>query len=805
MFPKISNYLEMRFGSTQNGIEFLQFAGWLLCIGITLPVMTSVLISPVIALIVVLLFVLGIVWLVIMWKRGLSISLSPIDTGMFAVLFAVIVTTYFSIDPSRGMRMVWRWSALILLFYIMLTLFRSGILFYPFVKALLVVTAAFVFFGYFDLFVWLYNWYSVREWPLMFPSRIYRVVGLFDDPVPFGELLGMTLVLAIILFAEFKQYRSFVLRVWLVATTFLLIITQARGAWTGVFVSLSLYALSKAWDRSIRQSFSWKIWGVVFSLIIGGVVTLFLLLSVLRPATFAVDNSLSIRLGLWDIAFDIWRQHFWTGGGPNSFPTFELMVVPIPYEHIWRTAHNFYINVAAEMGLVGLTAVFILMAQIIWLWWRRWHPWNPWTAVFFTPLIAFAVYMQFDTPWLQVMVLSAVFLAGFVATLTPEYGEDKRSFIFAYLPYFWIFVWICLVGSGITGWKIIRQYENVVINVINGDWEAASNASHTGQALTPYADSLFLFTSGFNDGVLASEDNSYLASAIENQEQLITLEPGWSAHYANLAGLYRQAGRDIEAIETMKQAISRTPDIPLYYLNLGLWYEEDGDIETAVSIYRQLYELPHTWHDAPFWSTPIAMQAVTQNADDVGVSQDFIGYNMLKLGQTDEALESVQNAIIQRQSPNNYLGLGIAQLYAGDVEHAAESFTKADALLSVGVYKDVVGLWQATLPTAPDEALPSAIAELQHYYSINEMQKFTGAYTLYTRSMFEREPVPYELLPQLSCFTFSTTTGLHMQLLQKWYLSQGDMINADFIQQFLSGDGVRSCMPFPSSDNKKIR
>lgn len=76
------------------------------------------------------------------------------------------------------------------------------------------------------------------------------------------------------------------------------------------------------------------------------------------------------RLAHWQTALSMFRYNFWAGAGfgcyePN-YPDFALINWPIALGH----AHNYYLNLLAEIGLVGLTAYLALWAVIFWQTWR---------------------------------------------------------------------------------------------------------------------------------------------------------------------------------------------------------------------------------------------------------------------------------------------------------------------------------------------------------------------------------------------------------------------------------------------------
>jgi O-antigen ligase len=72
------------------------------------------------------------------------------------------------------------------------------------------------------------------------------------------------------------------------------------------------------------------------------------------------------RLAHWQTAGEMIRYHPWTGVGFSNYepayPQYALISWPIPLGH----AHNYYLNVGAELGLPGLLAYLLLWGAILW-------------------------------------------------------------------------------------------------------------------------------------------------------------------------------------------------------------------------------------------------------------------------------------------------------------------------------------------------------------------------------------------------------------------------------------------------------
>jgi O-antigen ligase len=86
----------------------------------------------------------------------------------------------------------------------------------------------------------------------------------------------------------------------------------------------------------------------------------------INDANYAVIE----RQAHWQAALEMWRYNFWTGVGLGcyepAYRDFGLINWRIPLGH----AHNYYLNIAAETGLIGLVAYLILWGTVFWQTWR---------------------------------------------------------------------------------------------------------------------------------------------------------------------------------------------------------------------------------------------------------------------------------------------------------------------------------------------------------------------------------------------------------------------------------------------------
>jgi len=220
-------------------------------------------------------------------------------------------------------------------------------------------------------------------------ERVYRAYGSFEQPNPYAGYIGLIWpVVAGLLVAPISnlQAPSSKLRLasclLLLASCLLLVaalvFSWSRGAWLGALAAAA--AMAAALPR--------RMW-----LGIGGVAlaiaallsanTIGLLPSAIRARLTDFTQQAQVydvrgvgindanyavleRLAHWQAAGEMIRYHLWTGVGFSNYepvyPQYALMNWPIALGH----AHNYYLNVAAELGAPGLMAYLFLWGAIFW-------------------------------------------------------------------------------------------------------------------------------------------------------------------------------------------------------------------------------------------------------------------------------------------------------------------------------------------------------------------------------------------------------------------------------------------------------
>jgi O-antigen ligase len=154
--------------------------------------------------------------------------------------------------------------------------------------------------------------------------------------------------------------------------------SASRGAWLASAAAFVVVNVAQSRKRAALLT------AVIFVVLLAGLVSGFQLvpegimrrLTSFLPFIGAGDvrsievtdaNYASLeRLAFWEAALDMWREHPWLGIGFGNYqaiyPRFSLPKWSMALGH----AHNYYLNIAAETGLVGLLAYLALWVTAIW-------------------------------------------------------------------------------------------------------------------------------------------------------------------------------------------------------------------------------------------------------------------------------------------------------------------------------------------------------------------------------------------------------------------------------------------------------
>jgi O-antigen ligase len=235
---------------------------------------------------------------------------------------------------------------------------------------------------------------------LLVEGRYFRAFGTFGQPNPFGGFMGFVLPLSVMVALGYlaRLWRTWHLwagRLWLcvflaifysVCSVILLVgvvASWSRGAWLGLIGALSVVVVFLPRDRLRGLVLLVSVAGLSILLWVGGLIPSALiervngstaeLLSFRDVRGVDIDSrnyAVIERLAHWQAALNMARDRFLFGVGFGNYEvaygTYRLFNWLEPLGH----AHNYYFNLLAETGVVGLLAYGKVLLSVFFVAWR---------------------------------------------------------------------------------------------------------------------------------------------------------------------------------------------------------------------------------------------------------------------------------------------------------------------------------------------------------------------------------------------------------------------------------------------------
>jgi O-antigen ligase len=273
-------------------------------------------------------------------------------------------------------------------------------------------------------------------------GRFMRASGTFEQPNPYAGYLGLTLPLAIgLIIASIVPMRQRLSTKWLIWASgsgalmaLAVAMSWSRGAWLGLAASIGVMIVAVA-ARSGRAAMLGVLSILVLAyLMAAGGFSLLPPSIVQRFSDFApylgvvdvrgvevTDANFAVleRMAHWQSAIGMWVDNPWLGVGIGNYevlyPDYALPLWPNALGH----AHNYYLNIGAEAGLVGLISYLILWGVALLHSWRATRrrsnlAWGVALGVLGV-IVHLSVHNFFDNLYVHGMYLLAATMLGMIA------------------------------------------------------------------------------------------------------------------------------------------------------------------------------------------------------------------------------------------------------------------------------------------------------------------------------------------------------------------------------------------------------
>ena len=498
--------------------------------------------------------------------------------------------------------------------------------------------------------------------------QLSRVFGTFGNPIFFAAFLIATIpvVLGLLL-----QTGSFLLRaslfVCLIVGSSALFCTGTRAAFLSLPASLFVFCLALEKVRGWRWALSvwrgkWKILSFML-VIVAAHITLVTTSGAYRNFSNAAKAEIEASRAtstqqthtlIWKDVFRMWKAHPWFGTGYGTFhvefPQYaseELKKVFPPTQRIVNDAHNEYLQILAETGIVGFTVFMSLIFVFYFTALRRLFSGIAENeVVIYAGLLSggFALFLQniFSVDMRFIVSSAYFFLTMGIAS---SYLSKPAVFRWAagrhpvFLRSAWVLIFVLL--SGLVGISVnskalyalgIYEYSSDPRGVWSWKITPASGPGLLPALLRPYMSQRVVAATPdfFDEKLLDSAKNindlenltkqypgqwkyweklgwalakeiqmkdaqgkkllkmDFAERAIASYKTANELNPKAEGPLNNIGNIYYTVGRRTEALEWWKKVIDINPENIDARLNLGLAYYYEGRIKESAAQFEEV-------------------------------------------------------------------------------------------------------------------------------------------------------------------------------------------------------------------------
>jgi tetratricopeptide (TPR) repeat protein len=627
------------------------------------------------------------VWLVTKLRHAEGLPRTYLDLGLALYLLVNVIAAVLGQSPRYSLETMWYSVVHLLAFYVLVDLMRRGWT-TRLAWAFYMTSAVVCLVGLAEFIAWYtgtplfakfsQGWLAIGGWQQPLPPLIYRLSITLNGPTALSAYLALLIppALGLIVTLPRRNENRKALMVWLVLAFIVQFLTFSRAGMLALGVSLPLSFIGwlKATGKGPAElRSSWSRLRLFYRLSITLVAAIILMLGLfwLQRGLSRGLSSTHFRFTLWEAALTIFTDDVLTGAGPANFGRALLRLNDSAYPRLqFSTAHNIYLNTAAELGLPGLAVGGYLLTLVGLAWRARWRQTTDATgrtrlAVCGAALAGLAAQTLVDT-YLATpnMLLMLALVATIVSDLQPVPRPAPRPVTA------WASAAILLLYAVGFGRLAAADYyfESSLRREASGRLSEAVARANQAQALDP-ALTLRTFRLALLEARRAGQtaDPILIQTAIDHYRAGLAQEPMLGLNSANLAGLLWQQGQRAEAIELLERTIL-AEEAPLYLINLGYFYEQEGDWVQAGAAYGHALFLSPALAASGFWQaesdrarrwSDFVEAAVDHGLSQTGVTQQTV---RLRLALAQEDFEAAA-ALIESTSTAEPFRDSLAEIY----------------------------------------------------------------------------------------------------------------------------------------------
>jgi O-antigen ligase/tetratricopeptide (TPR) repeat protein len=654
------------------------------------------------------------------------------------------------------------------------------------------------------IIAWYAKWVALSGNLFPLPPIGYRLSGiLWPSPNFVAGSLNLILPLVLIRFVQNNGSKRWVLGLLLILMGVIEYFSSSRAGWMAALFAIAVTlclvyypAIRESWRNRTRFSFSASkvLFAVALFALIPFVAYLFINQGQNTPGHFGL---LSGRDEIWTMAWQIWSHDFLTGGGLGSFPLYFSQLNGGPGQWLAEHAHNMWLQIGAETGLLGVLFVLVALIWLIWAFWRAWIHLSqkPESRIQLAAYAGIAVGMvaHQQADYLFTIPLYMVFAVLLIA-LFSKIGDPSRikipnrSFYLVLATVLIAYAGGKVYGSG-GSLNTFAPHEKRAIDTAS---LMCNSAAEAPQFTT------FAFQCGALQGNLFYKggNSANLQLAIQAISDGLERDPFWPVHWANL-GILQWAGSQKEsAISSMLVATEKAPYNSLFALNYGWMAENHNKSIVAQEAYKVAIEVDPWLLESPFFHETSLRKTLLEgvygfltSAEDM---QNLEAYRAIRSEDLTTAEQRIGEALaINPKNPESLALLGIIEQKKGEVEDAAFHSAAAvfiDETSPLEERNPRVYVWASQIALAQGKPADAAgYIELAFSSWSGKRQYDSGSYYYF---VYHRSTLVNSLVLGFRRADFIPEMVDAFQWLADYYQSQGMVTEKIEMQQKLAAEGI---------------
>jgi len=310
-------------------------------------------------------------WIVVMLsKKRFSFRNTALNLPLLGLAAAALISTVFSVDVKFSLKGL-KSASLIIVYFVVVNNLKSKSQVKTLINTLIAFTSVSAAYGIFQHFTGI-DFLGYND---SLNKLLPRATGFYDIPMTFSEYISMIsmIILSLLLFFR-KKNAPFILALILVISG--LYFSFTRGAWMGTLSGFLLLLFL----RNKKLFFA----GLITAAAIGSAALLLFPGSTISRRIYTLterkDNPVIKRMFIWECSLNMVRDFPLTGVGwecfRKAYPRYTNYSGPYRgwkwRQFITKTythAHNNFLNIAAETGIIGMGAflwiIIVIFAEFL--------------------------------------------------------------------------------------------------------------------------------------------------------------------------------------------------------------------------------------------------------------------------------------------------------------------------------------------------------------------------------------------------------------------------------------------------------